>query len=203
MGGAHAGLDHHPARHAGGHHVGGTRDQRGRRDHGQRNPPARPDGIGPPLDPGRRAARPAQGTHRAFLWSEATGLRDLGTLGGASAAANDLNASGWVVGTSDTAEARTQAFLWRDGAMRSLGTLGGRASAASAINAAGLVGGNSETSTGVQHAFVWSEELGMADLNDRVRGASPGVLQVVLAVADNGAVLAMAEGGTLVLLQPA
>jgi probable HAF family extracellular repeat protein len=144
----------------------------------------------------------AQGNHRAFLWSEDTGMVDLGTLGGTAAMANDLNESGAVVGTADTAEGGSEAFLWTGGAMRSLGTLGGRASAASAINASGLVGGNSETSTGVQHAFVWSEELGMVDLNDRLSGASPGVLQTVIAVADDGTVLAQADGGTLVLLQP-
>lgn len=144
----------------------------------------------------------ANGNPRAFLWTETGGLRDLGTLGGPTAAANALNASGAVVGTADTAEGATQAFLWRDGHLRSLGTLGGRSSAASAINADGLVGGNSDTETGVPHAFVWSEALGLVDLNDRLSGNAPGVLQTVLAVADTGEVLAVAEGGTLVLLRP-
>jgi probable HAF family extracellular repeat protein len=146
-------------------------------------------------------ANDAAGNPRAFIWTATTGMRDLGTLGGATAAANDLNASGWVVGTADTSEGASVAFLWRDGAMRSLGTLGGRASAASAINATGLVGGNSDTANGVPHAFVWSEETGMLDLNDRITGTSPGVLQTVLAVADDGTVLATADGGTLVLLR--
>lgn len=147
----------------------------------------------------------ADGRQRAFLWSEAAGLRDLGTLGGPTSTANGLNASGWVVGTADTATGGTVAFLWRDGAMQPLGTLGGRASAASAVNASGLVGGNSETATGVQHAFVWTETAGMVDLNDVVSGGEPlpGVLQTVRSVADDGTVLAMAEGGLLVLLRPA
>jgi probable HAF family extracellular repeat protein len=85
--------------------------------------------------------------------------------------------------------------------MRPLGTLGGRASAASAINATGLVAGNAETATGVQHAFVWSEADGMVDLNTRLAGTAPGTLQSVLALADDGTVLALA-GGTLVLLRP-
>lgn len=145
----------------------------------------------------------ANGNARAFLWTEREGLRDLGTLGGATAAANALNASGSVVGTADTADGATEAFLWRDGNLRSLGTLGGRSSAASAINASGLVAGNSDTENGVPHAFAWTEAMGMVDLNDRLsgRGPSPGVLQTVLAVADNGTVLALAEGGTLVLLR--
>jgi probable HAF family extracellular repeat protein len=146
-------------------------------------------------------AEPVDGPQHAFTWSEAAGLRDLGTLGGPASTANGLNASGWVVGTADTADGATVAFLWRDGAMDPLGTLGGRTSAASAINAAGLVGGNAETAGGVQHAFVWSAAMGLVDLNDRVAGSVPGVLQSVLAVADDGTVLAMAEGG-LVLLRP-
>jgi probable HAF family extracellular repeat protein len=147
----------------------------------------------------------AEGRQHAFLWSEAAGLRDLGTLGGPTSTASGLNASGWVVGTADTPDDTTIAFLWRDNAMRPLGTLGGRSSAASAINASGLVGGNSETATGVQHAFVWTEAAGMVDLNNLVSGGEPlpGVLQTVMAVADDGTVLATAEGGLLVLLRPA
>ena len=143
----------------------------------------------------------ANGHPRAFLWTEREGLRDLGTLGGATATANALNATGSVVGTADTPDGATEAFLWRDGHMRSLGTLGGRSSAASAINASGLVVGNSDTANGVPHAFAWSDEMGMVDLNDRLSGQASGVLQTVLAAADDGTVLAVAEGGTLVLLR--
>ena len=109
------------------------------------------------------------------------------------------------MGTADTPDDTTVAFLWRDNAMRPLGTLGGGSSAASAINASGLVGGNSETATGVQHAFVWTEAAGMVDLNNVVSGGEPlpGVLQTVMAVADDGTVLATAEGGLLVLLRRA
>ncbi|MBA2964375.1 MULTISPECIES: hypothetical protein [Ramlibacter] len=147
-------------------------------------------------------ATTADGRERAFLWSEASGILDLGTLGGPTSSANAMNAAGSVVGTADAADGSTAAFLWRDGAMRALGTLGGRTSAASAINASGLVGGNAATATGVPHAFVWTEATGMVDLNDRLTGTSPGVLQSVLAVSDDGSVLAMADGGTLVLLRP-
>jgi probable HAF family extracellular repeat protein len=142
----------------------------------------------------------ADGLQHAFLWSAAGGMRDLGTLGGPGSTATGLNSSGWTVGTADTASGETVAFLWREGRMVALGTLGGRTSAASAINAAGLVGGNAQTASGVQHAFAWSPDLGMVDLNDRLAGPVPGVLQTVLAVADDGSLLVMAEGA-LVLLQ--
>jgi probable HAF family extracellular repeat protein len=83
--------------------------------------------------------------------------------------------------------------------MVALGTLGGPTSAASAINAAGLVGGNAQTASGMQHAFAWSPGTGMLDLNDRLSGPAPGVLQAVLAVADDGTLLVMAEGGLVLL----
>jgi probable HAF family extracellular repeat protein len=143
------------------------------------------------------------GVQHAFLWSEALGMRDLGTLGGAGSTATGLNASGWAVGTADTPDGATVAFLWRDGSMVPLGTLGGRTSAASAINAAGLVGGNAQTATGVQHAFAWSAAMGMVDLNDRLSGPAPGVLQAVLAVADDDTLLVMAENGLVLLRRTA
>ena len=62
----------------------------------------------------------------ALAAATAFALQDLGTLGGGSSAAADLNASGQVVGTSRTAGGADHAFLW-DPATRGmvdLGTLG-------------------------------------------------------------------------------
>src|SRR4051812_3228035 len=42
---------------------------------------------------------------------------DLGTLGGPSSSAADVNASKEVVGTSTTADGSSHAFLWHDGVM--------------------------------------------------------------------------------------
>ena len=69
---------------------------------------------------------------------------DLGTLGGPESGANAVNASGQVVGSSDTADGEhtadgeQHAFLWTSAAgMIDLGTLGGTQSIARGINASG------------------------------------------------------------------
>ena len=54
---------------------------------------------------------------------------DLGTLGGGYSRAGDINASGQVVG-----ESNSHAFLWQSGIMTDLGTLGGSDSTANGIN---------------------------------------------------------------------
>jgi probable HAF family extracellular repeat protein len=140
------------------------------------------------------------GSH-AFRWSADEGLRDLGTLGGRSSAASAINASGWVVGSSETADGSRVAFVWRDGVMQSLGVLGGIGSAAVAVNASGTVAGTLFAADGTAHVFHWTAAEGMVDINTRIVGTSQPVVQYVAALADDGSLLAMSSAG-LVLLRP-
>jgi probable HAF family extracellular repeat protein len=130
------------------------------------------------------------GVIRAFLWQNGK-IYDLGTLGGASAAAYSLNAAGQVVGSADTRlydfTSRRyiyHAFLWQNGEMRDLGTLGGRYSQAYGINTQGQVVGWSETASYATHAFLWQNGE-MRDL-----GTLPGgTISYAKSISDSGVVV--------------
>jgi probable HAF family extracellular repeat protein len=102
----------------------------------------------------------------AFSWTATGGLIDLGTLGGVRSRATAVNASGQVVGDSDTANGVQHAFSWTPaGGMIDLGSLvSGGSSQAHAVNARGQVVGDSETADGSLHAFSWTPAGGMIDL---------------------------------------
>jgi probable HAF family extracellular repeat protein len=59
---------------------------------------------------------------RAALWIDGE-VTELGTLGGASSGAADVNDNGEIVGTSDTADGERHVFVWEDGVMRDLNEL--------------------------------------------------------------------------------
>jgi len=78
----------------------------------------------------------------AFLWTTAGGMIDLGTLGGTHSFAVGVNASGQIIGSSDTPGFESHAFSWTAaGGMVDLGTLGGRFTIPVAVNASGQVVG--------------------------------------------------------------
>jgi probable HAF family extracellular repeat protein len=108
------------------------------------------------------------------LFYDGTRVVDLGTLGGSTAGAGDVNNAGQVVGASALpgdppgvpgVDPFTHAFLWsRNTGMIDLGTLGGTRSGAAAINERGQVAGNSLVPTGDTHAFRWSAAFGLEDI---------------------------------------
>jgi probable HAF family extracellular repeat protein len=82
----------------------------------------------------------------------------LGTLGGTVNGAQDINASGQIVGYSETTEEGIwHAMLWDAGGTRDLGTLGGACSEAFGISNAGWVVGESDTPQNQIHAFLWRD----------------------------------------------
>jgi probable HAF family extracellular repeat protein len=98
----------------------------------------------------------------AFSWTKSGGLKDLGTLSGATVSgAIGVNDSGVVVGYSNVKGQLATNFVatqWSStGAITSLGTLwGGASSAAFEINSSGEVAGDSFLSSGVVNATSWT-----------------------------------------------
>ena len=108
---------------------------------------------------GRHLARP-------FLWSEAEGMRDLGTGEVESGTARAINEKGQVVGFVRTQAEGNRPFIWtvEDGLIILEALLGGESFALD-INDLGVVAGLSDSSDlSERHPFLWTEESGMVDL---------------------------------------
>lgn len=137
----------------------------------------------------------------AFLYDDGA-MKDLGTLGGDVSQAYSMNESGWVTGFALTKAGDSHAFVFDGKMMRDLGTLGGSSSGGAAINASGQVVGSSLTAKGDQHAVTWTAADGLVDLNKVLRDPPHGLVVIRgLAISDNGAIVAQANPG-LVLLKP-
>ncbi len=96
--------------------------------------------------------------YHAVLWEQGQTI-DLGTLGGQTSYANDVNAMGWIVGYAESADQVDHAVLWVDGRITELGNLGGSNAFAHAVNDAGQIAGWSGTSEGKVGAFLWQNEI--------------------------------------------
>jgi probable HAF family extracellular repeat protein len=93
---------------------------------------------------------------RAFLYAGGQ-LVDLGTLGGDTSVAVDINDAGHVVGSSATSTGVSRAFVYRDGVMLEL-PVPGEASTAAAINRRGdVVGLQSAASPSVAEGYLYRD----------------------------------------------
>jgi probable HAF family extracellular repeat protein len=109
----------------------------------------------------------AAGQWRAFRWTAAGGMQDLGTLGGSGSVAYGVSADGSVVvGWARNAAGQYRAFRWTAaGGMQDLGTLGGSGSVAYGVSADGsVVVGSAQNAAGQWRAFRWTAARGMQDL---------------------------------------
>jgi probable HAF family extracellular repeat protein len=94
----------------------------------------------------------------AFVWSAATGMRDIGTFsGGGNSAALGVDRLGRVVGLAVNSSGQFRPFVWTSkSGMQDLGTLGGAFGAAYATNPKGQAVGYSQTAGGQLHATLWT-----------------------------------------------
>ncbi len=98
----------------------------------------------------------------AFSWTKSGGIKDLGTLSGATVSgAIGINESGTIVGYSNVKGQLATNFVavqWSStGAITSLGTLsGGASSAAFSINSTGAASGDSFLTSGKVNATKWT-----------------------------------------------
>jgi probable HAF family extracellular repeat protein len=113
-----------------------------------------------------KASFPGVGLHACLLLGNGT-ITDLGTFGGATSLAWDVNESGQVAGAAQTTAGPSHAFLWTNGELMDLGTLGGTVSEGLGINDAGLVVGHSRwtATTSSLRAFLWDGNQ-MIDLDN-------------------------------------
>src|SRR5439155_6971127 len=116
---------------------------------------------------------------RAFSWTPAEGMIDLGPLGCGDTSSTGVNASGQIIGSFITCDFSEHAFSWTPtGGMIDLGTLGGRAAVASAVNDSGqVVGRSNPTGDFGFRAFSWTPAGGMVDLG--TLGGSDGFARAV------------------------
>jgi probable HAF family extracellular repeat protein len=125
------------------------------------------------------------GNFHLFVWSKATGLQDLSTLGGSTSFNSAINDAGQISGQSDLpGDNATDAILWsKKLGMQDLGNLGGYFSNAGGVNSAGQVAGYSYIpGNQTTHAFFWTPADGMQDI-----GAGDG--SAAGAINSNGQIL--------------
>lgn len=98
------------------------------------------------------------GDTRAFVWTPAAGMVDIGTLGGDSSQAVAVS-GGNVVGLSSTASGESHGFLWRAaGGMQDLGPIQVRD-----VDGDNVVGTFFDAA-GERRAFLWTPAEGVLDL---------------------------------------
>lgn len=121
---------------------------------------------------------PAGTSMRAFVWTEATGVADIGTLGGTNSSARAVRV-GRVVGSADiVGDTASHAFGWTMGTgMIDLGTLGGTFAGANDVTARAAAG-DSATIAGDVRAFLWTLSAGMTALPTLAGGTGSSAREI-------------------------
>jgi probable HAF family extracellular repeat protein len=111
---------------------------------------------------------PGDTNFHGFLWTQGTGMQDLGTLSGdVNSLAIGINDAGDLVGVSLDAKFNPRAFFWRNGVMTDLNTLVPAGSSLAlitgcSINSQGQIIGIAVDSTGAFHGYLATPSNGEA-----------------------------------------
>ncbi|MDX1413833.1 MAG: hypothetical protein R3293_06555 [Candidatus Promineifilaceae bacterium] len=129
-----------------------------------------------------------QGKDQAFLWATGT-FTPLGSLGGTSSIAHEINDLDQIVGSSYLSdEITSHAFLWENGSMTDLGTLANVSSEGSqalGVNNEGVIVGSAQVGQ-EHHAVIWKNDQ-IYDLNDLIPAESGwDLLQKAESINDQG-----------------
>jgi len=125
----------------------------------------------------------------AFVWSEKTGMTDLGTLGGSQSTATAITGDRVIAGFGPSAEGALHAFVRTRLNFVDLSTLGGSTTTLKAINAkAEAVGSSDIVGDSAFHAFLWTKQHGMLDL-----GTLGGRTSTANAISDDGVVVGQSD----------
>lgn len=90
--------------------------------------------------------------HHGFLYDHGS-ITDIGTLGGISSAAQDINLLGYIVGAADPLSGSAQAFIYHDNVMKALPSLDLNPSVAVSINNSNQIVGRSGN-----RAVLWMDD---------------------------------------------
>lgn len=143
------------------------------------------------------------GGQRAYFYDLNNGtLKTIGTLGGSSSSASDINLLGEIVGTSSTGVLVTdpngstnivqRAFFWdAENGLRNLGALGGSFSRANAVNERGQAVGISTVSSNgnLARPVLWEFNGTIVDLGELAPGTTTGAAGEALDINNRGQVV--------------